>query len=110
MWIKCSLPVGAVLYLLCVFGPNRVHVCLAASLCVCLQWVLAPRFAPGLVGVGSGVTQLGPGAPVISGEADRSLATAFERVGLGTSGSDVTPHNNNSDNLCDVHVYDSDNV
>ena len=27
---------------------------------------------------------------VFSGEADRSLATAFERVGLGTSGSDVT--------------------
>ena len=79
--------------------PNTVHVCLVASLCDCVQWSLAPRFAPGLVGVGSGVPQLGPGAPGISGEADRSLATAFERVGQGTSGSDVTPHNSFSDNL-----------
>ena len=73
------------LYLLSVRS-NRVHAYRVASLCDVVQSVLAPRFAPGLVGVGSGVPQLGPGAPGISGEADRSLATASERVGLGTSG------------------------
>ena len=66
---------------------NTVLAYPVTSLCDCVQWSLAPRFAPGLVGVGSGVPQLGPGAPGISGEADRSLATAFERVGRGTSGT-----------------------